>query len=198
VTAPDDDELMARVQRRDQAAFDRLVHRHLTSVHRYLGRMTGSPADADELSQETFLRVWQRAGSYTPGKVRLTTWMHRIAHNLAVDRLRRRPGDLYDPDVEPDDPGSDPQTLAENAETRRLLHAAMARLPANQRAALLLCQVQGFSNRDAASILAVTVRGLESLIARARRTLRQTLLNAEGDDNTAMNPEQEDSDHDTA
>lgn len=193
---------MAQVQQRDQAAFDRLVGRHLPSVHRYLTRMTGSPADADELAQETFLRVWQRAGSYRPGKVRLTTWLHRVAHNLAVDRLRRRRHDVDGPDhdshEEPDDPGSDPQALAERADTRRLLHTAMSRLPATQRAALLLCQVQGFSNREAASILAVTVRGLESLIARGRRSLRQALLQAEGDVNAATNPEQEDSDHDTA
>lgn len=167
---------MAGVQRRDQAAFGRLLSRHLTSVHRYLVRLTGSGADADELSQETFLRLWQRAGSYRPGTVKLTTWLHRVAHNLAVDELRRRRPEPLDTDGPAMDHHSDPELLAVSHETGRRLHAAIGALPANQRAALLLCQVQGFSNRDAADILGVSVRSLESLVARARRTLRGALL----------------------
>jgi RNA polymerase sigma-70 factor (ECF subfamily) len=176
VADADDDELMALVQRRDQAAFGRLVSRHLGSLHRYLVRLTGSAADADELAQETFLRLWQRAGSYRPGTVKPTTWLHRIAHNLAVDELRRRrPSgpELLEPEA---DETADPEALAASRETAQRLAAALDALPAGQRSALLLCQVQGFSNRDAAAILGVTVRSVESLVARARRTLRGALL----------------------
>jgi RNA polymerase sigma-70 factor (ECF subfamily) len=176
VAEADDDELMALVQRRDQAAFGRLISRHLTSVHRYLRRLTGSASDADELSQETFLRLWQRAGSYRPGTVKLTTWLHRIAHNLAIDELRRRRPETREVDEPVADESAGPEDLAASSETGRHLHAAISALPANQRSALLLCQVQGFSNRDAAAILGITVRGLESLVARARRTLRAVLL----------------------
>lgn len=175
---------MALVQRRDQDAFRQLVARHLDSVHRYLMRMTYSSFDADDLSQETFLRLWQRAGSYRPGRVRLTTWLHTIAHNLAVDALRRRRPEMDERlDPGPDDaPGPEARLLA--AESGRMLNAALAALPANQRAAVLLCQVQGFSNRDAAAIVGVSVRSLESLLARARRTLRHALL-ADGEDDDA-------------
>ncbi len=184
-----DDELMHRVQGRDQAAFGRLLARHLSSIHRYLMRLTDSRADADELSQETFLRLWQRAGRYRPGTVKLTTWLHRIAHNLAVDELRRRhtrPGASPGPSGESDDGSTvadtaadrvtDPEALALSREAGQRLHAAIGALPANQRAALLLCQVQGFSNREAAAILGVSVRSLESLVARARRSLRHTVI----------------------
>jgi len=179
----DDDTLMARVQARDQAAFGRLVDRHLDPLHGYLTRLTRSPADADELAQEAFLRLWQRADSYRPGTVRLTTWLHRIAHNAAVDRLRRRRGETAARSdegsavaAEPVDPAPDPEDLAAAAQTGRLLERAIAALPANQRAALLLCQVQGFSNREAADILGQSVRGVESLVARARRSLRAALM----------------------
>lgn len=171
---------MAGVRRRDQAAFSRLVSRHLTRVHRYLLRLTGSRADADELSQETFLRLWQRADSYRPGKVKLSTWLHRVAHNLAVDELRRRRPEAGGSEDEPvADERSDPERLMESREAGAWLETAIGALPASQRAALLLCQVQGFSNREAAGILGVSVRGLESLVARARRTLRETMLDLE-------------------
>ena len=147
---------MARVQRGEQAAFARLLARHLDSVHRYLVRLTGSAADADELAQETFLRVWQRAGSYRPGTVKLSTWLHRIAHNLAVDELRKRRPEGQ-PAEEPKDESADPEALAASSQAGERLQEAIGALPQSQRAALLLCQVQGFSNRDAAAILGVTV-----------------------------------------
>ena len=182
--APDDDALMALVRAGDRGAFDRLVHRHLDSVHRYLVRLTPSPADADELAQETFLRAWQRAASYRPGRARLTTWLHRIAHNLAVDRMRRSHGEplsLDAPDALSLTDGAVPaDEQIGAARTGRLLDRAIGALPANQRAALILCQVQGFSNRDTARILGVSVRSVESLIARARRSLRRTLEGAVG------------------
>lgn len=181
--APEDDALMKLVRSGDRAAFDRLVRRHLDSVHRYLVRLTPSPADADELAQETFLRMWQRAASYRPGQVRLTTWLHRIAHNLAVDRFRRQRGESVSLDAPEALSVTDGTALPDEqiglARTGRVLERAIAALPANQRAALILCQVQGFSNRETARILGVSVRGVESLIARARRTLRRILDAAE-------------------
>lgn len=177
----DDDVLMALVQqKRDQHAFRRLVARHLTSIHRYLLRLTGSAADADELCQETFLKLWARADSYRPGKVRLGTWLHRIAHNLAVDELRRPRPEGSEALDSAADPGAGPEALTESSRARQRLEAAMAALPANQRSALLLCQVQGFSNAEAARIMGVSVRSLESLLARARRTLRTRLEDIDG------------------
>lgn len=174
-----DDELMARVAQRDQAAFSRLSSRHLASIHRYLVRLTGSRADADELSQETFLRVWQRADGYRAGTVRFSTWLHRVAHNLAVDELRRRRGESLDADDEAAqgyiDPAAGPEQQHARARASERLEQAVRALPATQRAALMLCQVQGFSNQEAAEIMGMGIRAIESLIARARRSLREQL-----------------------
>jgi RNA polymerase sigma-70 factor (ECF subfamily) len=170
-----DDALMERVKTRDGAAFECLLARHVTPIHRYVMRLVQSPADADELAQETFLRVWSAAETYRPGAVRFTTWLHRIAHNLCVDRLRRSPPDqLDDPDALLCESG-DPERAVAARETAARLHRALGALPVAQRAALLLTEVQGLSSRQAAEVMDLGVRAVESLLARARRTLRERL-----------------------
>ena len=168
---------MRLVQSGDQQAYARLLDRHLNNVHAYVFRMTNNRADAEDIAQETFLRVWHRARTFKPGRVRFTTWLHRIAHNLCVDEFRKR-REIYDgePDAMADDaPTVDELSMAE--ERRKAVHAGIAALPERQRSALVLCQLQGRSNREAAQILGVSVDALESLIARARRTLKARLRN---------------------
>jgi RNA polymerase sigma-70 factor (ECF subfamily) len=166
---------MAAVAEGDHVAFETLVHRHLDSIHGYLHRLTGSAADAEDLAQETFLRVWQKAGSYEPGRVKLTTWLHTIAHRRSVDVFRRkREQSGFEGPEFPDSREGPAQSRAAD-ETRRRLDTALRALPERQRAAILLCQVQGFSNGQAADIMGIGTRALESLLARARRTLRESL-----------------------
>ena len=166
---------MRLVQTGDQQAYARLLDRHLNSVHAYAYRMTNNRADAEDVAQETFLRVWHRARTFRSGRVRFTTWLHRIAHNLCIDAFRkRRPAVDMELDTVADDaPGADEAGIAQ--ERREAVHACIAALPERQRSALVLCQFQGRSNREAAQILDVSVDALESLIARARRTLRVRL-----------------------
>lgn len=181
-----DDALLLRVCERDETAFAELVQRHLRPVHTYLLRMTRSCAEAEDLAQETFLRIWQKASAYKPGKVRATTWIHTIAHNLCVDGFRRHGAKVgqfagselsYQPGGRNEliDTGSDPFLQHSATETRSALLAALGALPESQRAAFVLCQMQAFSNAQAAEILGVNVRALESLLARARRTLREAI-----------------------
>jgi len=183
VHEPSDDELMDRIQRGDDQAFASLLQRHLDAVHGYLRRLTGSAADAEDLAQDTFLRVWQKAATYQPGKVRVSTWVHRIAHNLAMDMFRRRGLEQVagaQPELDSlalrEAAGPD---VHEQAEAGVRLLRALSALPEPQRSAVLLCQVQGFSNREAALIMAVSVRAVESLIARGRRALKRTVLGDE-------------------
>jgi RNA polymerase sigma-70 factor (ECF subfamily) len=178
-----DEQLMARIRKRDQAAFSCLLNRHLNAIHAYLFRLTGSRTDADDLSQDTFLRVWRKAASFKPGRAKLTTWLHRIAHNLFVDEYRRQlraqpPNHAVDTDPALDeiaDPRADHASLSEHREQLADLNRALMALPEGQRSALTLCQIQGFSNLEAADIMAVSVRALESLLARARRRLKNEL-----------------------
>ena len=166
---------MRLVQTGDQQAYTRLLDRHLNRVHAYVFRMTGNRADAEDIAQETFLRVWHRARTFKPGRVRFTTWLHRVAHNLCVDAFRKQRVTV---DTELDAmadgaPAADELSAVE--ERRKAVHAGIAALPERQRSALVLCQLQGRSNREAAEIIGVSVDALESLIARARRTLKTRL-----------------------
>ena len=168
---------MRLVQTGDQQAYTRLLDRHLNRVHAYVFRMTNNRADAEDIAQETFLRVWHRAGTFKPGRVRFTTWLHRIAHNLCVDAFRKR-RDTVDAELDSmadGAPAADELSAVE--ERRKAVHAGIAALPERQRSALVLCQIQGRSNREAAEIIGVSVHALESLIARARRTLKTRLRN---------------------
>lgn len=165
---------MARVQHQDRDAFAILVGRHLNAIHAFNYRFTRNPEDAADLAQETFLRVWQNAVTWQPGRVKFSTWLHRIARNLCIDAFRRaRPAVPLQ--AEPiDREAPPPDASSEQAELRRVMHRALAALPERQRTALLLCH-RGMKGRDAAAVLEVSVEALESLLARARRTLREQL-----------------------
>lgn len=165
---------MARVQRRDQEAFTRLLDRHLLGLQKFLTRMTGNSADADEVSQEAFLRIWSHAGRWQSNRVKFTTWLYRIARNLAIDRHRKN-HDTSDDVTTIVDESPDAAHTIDVDRRQRILRGAVAQLPERQRTALLLCHFDGMSNQDAAAVLQVTVEALESLLSRARRTLKTTL-----------------------
>ena len=177
-----DEALIALIRRRDQQAYACFLRRHLDGVHRYLLRLTGSRADSEELSQEVFLRVWQKAHTFKARQGKPTTWLYRIAHNLCVDLFRKRGGAAESelPAELPDPSASAEQQLTSDRAWHHF-QQVLEQLPHTQRAALMLCQVQGFSNKEAAQILGVGVRAIESLLARARRTLRETLQDAPTD-----------------
>ena len=77
---------MSAVQRQDKSAFASLMARHLDSLYGYAIRLTQEPSNAEDLVQETWLRVWANANKYRQGKVAFSTWLHRVLHNLFVDQ----------------------------------------------------------------------------------------------------------------
>ena len=142
--------------------------------------MLGDRDEADDVTQEVFVRLWTDAHRYRPEAARLTTWLHRIAHNLCIDWQRRngRVSPAGDTLPEGEAPGPDGH-LAGVVRARRV-RDAVAALPERQRSALVLCHYQGLGNREAAEIVGVSVEALESLLARARRTLRRALEDEHG------------------
>lgn len=166
---------MARVQRRDQDAFTRLLDRHLGALQRFLLRTTGNAADADEIAHEAFLRIWSHASRWQPDRVKFTTWLYRIARNHAIDRHRKRRETTDNDLTEIVDDAPDTAHMIDADQRQRILRAAVDRLPERQRTALMLCHFDGLSNQDAAEVLEVTVEAVESLLSRARRTLKSTL-----------------------
>jgi RNA polymerase sigma-70 factor (ECF subfamily) len=166
---------MQQVAEGDARAYRALVDAHLTAILAYAQRLLGSREEAEEVAQETFLRAWQHAETYRP-EARVNTWLHTIAHNLAVDRLRKkRPLAASDALEEAPDSGKPPSVLLERKETVLAVQAALQRLPERQRAALTLTHHQGLSHAEAAQVLGVGVEAVESLVSRARRSLRELL-----------------------
>jgi len=176
-----DETLMQQIQGGDHQAFARLIDRHLETLHGFAQRMLGNPTDADDIIQETFLRVWQKAEKWQPTTAKVSTWLHSITHNLCIDFYRRDKGEMVNiTDVELIDPHQ-PDDSRQQEEVAREIKAALQQLPENQRSAIILCHYQDLSNREAAQVLGISVSALESLMARGRRKLR-TILQAQSAD----------------
>ena len=173
---PDPDvELVAAVGRGDEAAFRTLVARKLPRIHALALRKLGDRGQADDVAQDAFLRVWKNARDWRPGQARFDTWLHRVALNLCIDRQRRwRETPVAEPPEQIDPrPGADQQIAHEDASAR--VRAALDRLPPRQRDAIMLQTYQELSNIETARVMGVSVDALESLLSRARRTLRASL-----------------------
>jgi RNA polymerase sigma-70 factor, ECF subfamily len=171
----EDHQLLQQIATGDPRAFRRLVDKHAPPLVTYLTRVLRSQAEAEELVQEVFLRVWQRANEYQ-ASFRVSTWLHRIGHNLAVDQLRRRKGNTeVDDEREAAPPSERPHALLEHKQRALGLQAAMEALPLRQRTALLLKYEQDFPNTEIAKVLDLSVDAVESLLARAKRQLKTDL-----------------------
>ena len=151
-----------------------LVERHLGRTTSFAQRMLASRPDAEDAAQEVFLRVWSAAPRWKAGTARFTTWLHRVAMNVCLDRIARRRETTSDiPDVA--DHRAGPVDALAESETARHVRTALATLPETQRVAVTLCHFQGLRNDEAAEVIGVSVEALESLLARGRRTLRAQL-----------------------
>ena len=173
-----DDELMRAAGAGDRAAFGRLVARHLARMTAVAGRITGNRGDAEEIVQEAFLRAWLKAPTWldrAAGGAAFTTWLGRVVVNLCLDRKRRAVPLPIEAAADVADPTPDAFTTTAGGETAARVAAAIGTLPERQRAAIVLCHYEGVSNIEAAEMLDISVGALESLLVRARRTLRAAL-----------------------
>ncbi|MFC3070943.1 RNA polymerase sigma factor [Phenylobacterium soli] len=173
--ADPDEELLARVADGDPAAVRALVGRKLPRLMSLGQRMLGEAAEAEDMAQEAFLRVWKQAPRWKPGQARFDTWLHRVALNLCYDRLRKRREVVTDAPPETADPAPSAERGLEAQDTAAQVAAAMAKLPERQREAIVLCHYQELGNIEAAAVMGVSVEALESLLGRGRRALRASL-----------------------
>lgn len=171
--APSDAELMRRLALGRMDALAALVHRHQSVVRAVAFRMTRRDDLADDITQETFLRVHRSAGSYQPTAA-FRTWLYRIVSNLCLDRLRSpRLAELTEVTKAPTAPAADVAALA--AERCRAVQAAIARLPERQRLAVILHRYEGLSHAQIAESTEWSESAVESLLVRAYGTLRTEL-----------------------
>lgn len=160
----------------DQSAALQLVRTHAPALQRLAWRMLGDEQEAQDVVQETCLRLWRMAGEWRPGEARLSTWLHTVAMNLSRDRLRRRretyPVESFEWLAGEDSPEQDMERDRRSARVQQ----ALTQLPERQREALILSHFEGYSQSEAATVMGVSVEALESLLSRARRSLRQRWL----------------------
>ncbi|QYM78235.1 RNA polymerase sigma factor [Horticoccus luteus] len=173
----DDAELMVRVQAGDEAALGTLMERWEMPVKGLLRRLVQNGAEADDLAQETFVRVWEQRARYRVGAA-FRPWMFAIAVNLARNRLRwwrRRPEVTLEAWSGGDDGAASGAMAAEARERAEAVRRAVAELPTDLREALVLAEYEGMPQAEIALTAGVSVKAVESRLYRARGILRTKL-----------------------
>jgi RNA polymerase sigma-70 factor, ECF subfamily len=200
--APDEVErLLAAAREGEESSFTRLVAPHQRGLHAHCYRMLGSVHDADDALQDALLRAWRAIGGFE-GRSSLRSWLYRIATNASIDLIGKRrrrvlPIDFGPARIPEEGPGepvvetawvepypderlgledglAGPEATYERREGVELAFvAALQHLPATQRAALIICEVLGFSAKEAAAMLETSVASVNSALQRARKTLAE-------------------------
>jgi len=180
----DDVALMLRVKEGDLEAFEALVLRHQHSVVGTAAKMLGSAADAEDIGQQVFVRVWKSAARYEPS-AKFTTWLMTITRNLVFNELRRRRRtqqvsmDADEEDRIPhqfiDEEAPAPSEELLDAELQEAIDAAIASLPENQRLAIVLRRFEGMPYEEIAEVLKTSVPAVKSILFRARSELKARL-----------------------
>ncbi len=177
-----DEELLSRVQQAgDRDAFSVLVARHTDRFYACAFRLCGSMDMAEDVVQDCFLKLWARPGIWKGDRAqksgaKFTTWFYRVVSNRTLDVMRKKnpvaASDVLD--MMPDDrPGADEQMIV--SEEQKALETVIAALPDRQKLALNLCFYEALSNKEAAEILGVGVKALESLLMRAKASVKKEL-----------------------
>lgn len=184
-----DEELIARALDGSEAAFSELVDRHTHAVYRIALGITGVPQEAEEIVQETFLKVFRNLDRFSSSKAQFKTWLLTIARNESINlfhSLKRKaarflgesdyetvPSESADHPVTPRQ--KNPEALLSVKQEYHLMETALNTLPERQRTALLLKSEEGLSYAEIARIMKTSVSSVESLIFRGRQKLLDTL-----------------------
>lgn len=174
-----DEALMVLYANGDRHAALALTQRVTPRVLAYAARLlSGDRAEAEDVAQETMLRLWKVAPEWRQGETKVTTWAYRVATNLCIDRQRsrgrKRQMALDDaPEVADATLGAEGQL--QEADRMAALEAALAELPDRQRQAVVLRHLEGMTNPEIAAIMEIGVEAVESLTARGKRALAAIL-----------------------
>ncbi|PIT03156.1 RNA polymerase sigma factor [Bradyrhizobium nitroreducens] len=186
VVYDEDSELLDKLATGDEAAFRTLVERHIDRAYAIALRIVGNAADAEDVVQDTMLKIWSHRGRWQHGRAKFSTWLYRVISNRCID-LRRKPRNENVetvPEVADSQPGA--VEIIERNELNGMLELAMQRLPEQQRIAVIFSYHENMSNGEIAQVMDTTVAAVESLLKRGRQQLRQLLRKHERDIRTAF------------
>lgn len=176
----DDDEsdeaLVAHAGRGDRTAAAVLIARHSPRVLSLCRQLLRNRVAAEDAAQETFLKLWETAARWSPNGARLETWLYRVASNACLDRLRQARRDAPEEESgERIDGAPSAVDLISADDRKRAVEAALAALPDKQRIAMTLRHYQDLTNIEIGAAMELSVDAVESLLARARKSLKDKL-----------------------
>jgi RNA polymerase sigma-70 factor (ECF subfamily) len=172
----DDEELLRQIQEGNQEAFAALVDRHAKRFYSSAYRLLFSKNDAEDIVQQAFLNLWERRLLWNQSKgAKFTTWFYRVVVNLCLDHNRKKKPMPLPGNMEPIDKHDGLDILLDEKRKQAILDLFIKELPERQQLALTLCFYEGISNQEAAEIIGIKVKAMQSLIMRAKTTLKERL-----------------------
>ena len=170
-----DADLITGLKARDERALAALMDRHMRSLYKLAYYMLGDAMSAEDITQRVFIKTWEHSVNWQPGQAKLLSWMRRVATNACLDQIKKKKP-IYT-DVVPDsaDPADTAYDIIVKTEQKKSVKFAISELPDKQKTALVLSYYQEVSQKEGAAIMDITVSAYESLLVRARKTLKINL-----------------------
>lgn len=170
----DDKSLIHYVREGKHEAFAVLVNRHAKRFYSVAYRLVFNKDDAEDIIQEAFLKLWDRPELWNQrNQAKFTTWFYKVVTNLCLDHKRKQRPSTLPEDIQLIDKQPGQEALLNQQQRQALLDNFIGELPVRQQLALNLCFYEGLSNKEAAEIIGVKVKALQSLVMRAKTTLRE-------------------------
>lgn len=171
-----DEELLALVQDGSREAFSVLVQRHTERFYRLAYRYLQHKESAEDIVQDAFLKLWEDPGRWrAERRTKFTTWFYRVVVNLCLDWQKKKKPIPLEEETPVADERDPPDAALVRSEEEKTLERAIAALPERQRTALNLCFDEGLSNQEAADAMGLKLKALQSLIMRAKATLKERM-----------------------
>ena len=171
-----DDQLLALIQDGDGQAFAVLVERHTERFYRLAFRYLQNKEAAEDVVQDAFVKLWESPSLWQPERnSKFTTWFYRIVVNLCLDALKKKKPVPLDDDSLVADDRKPVDEMMMREQQQKMIEKEIAALPMRQRTALNLCFDQGLTNQEAAEVMGINLKALQSLIMRAKTTLKERM-----------------------
>ncbi|MDA8231375.1 MAG: RNA polymerase sigma factor [Magnetospirillum sp.] len=186
ISALADEELLDRIRADDAEAYRTLVERHIDRAYALALRILKNPADADDVTQDAFVKAWVHRQNWQSGRAKFGTWLYRVIVNRCIDLQRLPKNEWLDDMPEPIDGAEDSVTSIHKRQVFGRLEDALERLTSQQRVAVILSYYEDLSNGEIAEVMGASVTAVESLLKRGRQSLRDFLRRNEKDVQQAL------------
>jgi len=171
----DDNVLLVAFAKGDRSAAQQLTERLMPKIYSHAYYRLGNIADAEDVTQEAFLKLWKIAPNWKYDKAQVSTWLYRVVYNLCKDRYRRATLENLSSAQEVNEGNQSPTDNIDAQYRQKALYDAMSILPENQRLAIQLRHIDELSNPEIAEIMELSIEAVESLTARGKRKLIEIL-----------------------